>query len=43
MEGQPDARPNRAAYLFAHMLKEDYGRLYYSVSTNGLHWMPLNG
>lgn len=25
------------------MLKEDYGRLYYSVSTNGLHWNLLNG
>lgn len=32
-----------AAYLFAHMTKEDYGRLYYSVSTDGLHWRQLNG
>ena len=32
-----------AAYLFAHMTVEDYGRLYYSVSTNGLHWRLLNG
>jgi len=31
------------AYLFAHMTKEDYGRLYYSVSTNGRHWTLLNG
>ncbi|MBE0535485.1 MAG: glycosyl hydrolase family 43, partial [Phycisphaerae bacterium] len=31
-----------AAYLFAHMTKEDYGRLYYSVSTDGLHWTLLN-
>ncbi|WP_257668381.1 hypothetical protein [Parapedobacter tibetensis] len=31
------------AYLFAHMLHEDYGRLYYSVSTDGLHWYALNG
>lgn len=31
------------AYLFAHMLHEDYGRLYYSVSTDGLHWHALNG
>lgn len=30
------------AYLFAHMTHEDYGRLYYSVSTDGLHWYPLN-
>lgn len=32
-----------AGYLFAHMTKSDYGRLYYSVSTNGLHWRALNG
>lgn len=31
-----------AAYLFAHMTKSDYGRLYYSVSTDGLHWKLLN-
>lgn len=30
------------AYLFAHMTHEDYGRLYYSVSTDGLHWKTLN-
>ncbi len=30
------------AYLFAHMTKADYGRLYYSVSTDGLHWTLLN-
>ena len=30
------------AYLFAHMTKEDYGRLYYSVSLDGLHWNQLN-
>lgn len=30
------------AYLFAHMTHEDYGRLYYSVSTDGLHWYQLN-
>ena len=29
-------------YLFAHMTKSDYGRLYYSVSTDGLHWRVLN-
>ncbi len=32
-----------AAYLFAHMTRQDYGRLYYSVSTDGLHWRTLNG
>lgn len=31
------------AYLFAHMTKEDYGRLYYSVSTDGRRWTVLNG
>lgn len=36
-------QPKHEAYLFAHMLKEDYGRLYYSVSTDGLHWTMLNG
>lgn len=30
------------AYLFAHMTHEDYGRLYYSVSLDGLHWYNLN-
>lgn len=30
------------AYLFAHMLHSDYGRLYYSVSLDGLHWKSLN-
>jgi hypothetical protein len=29
-------------YLFAHMTKADYGRLYYSVSKDGLHWTLLN-
>src|SRR5690606_4924160 len=48
---QPDPpgqvkRPEDAvnqAYLFAHMTHQDYGRLYYSVSTDGLHWKALNG
>lgn len=30
------------AYLFAHMTKDDYGSLYYSVSQDGLHWKQLN-
>lgn len=30
------------AYLFAHMTHSDYGRLYYSVSLDGLHWYRLN-
>jgi hypothetical protein len=39
----PGAEPAHAAYLFAHMTHADYGRLYYSVSTDGLHWHRLNG
>jgi beta-xylosidase len=31
-----------AGYLFAHMTKDDYGSLYYSVSTDGLNWQILN-
>src|SRR5690349_21713408 len=31
------------AYLFAHMMQGDYGRLYYSTSRDGLHWEMLNG
>lgn len=30
------------AYLFAHMTKERYGVLYYSVSLDGFHWQSLN-
>ena len=41
------ARPGEAAkneaYLFAHMMHDDYGRLYYSASVDGLHWLALNG
>lgn len=33
---------DEGAYLFAHMLKEDYGRLYYSISRDGLQWTMLN-
>jgi hypothetical protein len=35
-------KPAHEAYLFAHMTHRDYGRLYYSVSTDGLHWQTLN-
>lgn len=34
--------PKHEAYLFAHMMEGDYGRLYYSVSRDGLHWELLN-
>ena len=37
-----DAKPVNEAYLFAHMIHNDYGRLYYSVSEDGLHWKSLN-
>jgi hypothetical protein len=42
--GQPDppgqvvkGTPVHEAYLFAHMMHGDYGRLYYSVGLDGLH------
>jgi hypothetical protein len=38
-----DAPPKHEAYLFAHMTDKDYGRLYYSVSLDGLYWKTLNG
>ena len=38
-----DGKPVHQAYLFAHMMHGDYWRLYYSVSTDGLHWKLLNG
>src|SRR3954470_6699301 len=37
----PAVDPGRA-YLFAHMTKEHYGVLYYSVSLDGLHWRRIN-
>jgi hypothetical protein len=33
----------KKAYLFAHMTKEHYGVLYYSVSLDGLYWHRING
>ncbi|MCU0917913.1 MAG: glycosyl hydrolase family 43 [Planctomycetes bacterium] len=39
----PGETPRHEAYLFAHMLQSDYGRLYYSVSRDGLHWEMLHG
>jgi len=38
----PAVAPDKA-YLFAHMTKERYGVLYYSVSIDGLHWRNVNG
>lgn len=39
---QNGSKPKNEAYLFAHMTHNDYGRLYYSVSLDGLHWTNLN-
>jgi hypothetical protein len=36
------AATGAGGYLFAHMTKEDYGRLYYSISKDALHWTLLN-
>jgi hypothetical protein len=33
----PGEEPKYEAYLFSHMMADDYGRLYYSVSLDGLH------
>lgn len=43
--GAPVTRPvdPDKAYLFAHMTKERYGVLYYSVSLDGYHWRRVNG
>lgn len=38
----PYIAPDKA-YLFAHMTKESYGVLFYSVSLDGFHWKRLNG
>jgi hypothetical protein len=40
---KPGEKAVHEAYLFAHMTDADYGRLYYSVSRDGLHWKQLNG
>src|ERR1700685_503587 len=39
---RPVTKHKNEAYLFAHMMKGDYGRLYYSVSLDGLHWTLVN-
>ncbi len=40
---KPGRKSVYEAYLFAHMMEGDYGRLYWSVSLDGLHWTLLNG
>ena len=42
-QAKPVEAPKNEAYLFSHMMSGDYGRLYYSVSLDGLHWKILNG
>ncbi|MDF1572044.1 MAG: glycosyl hydrolase family 32 [Bacteroidales bacterium] len=37
-----EGAPVHEAYLFAHMTHADYGKLYYTVSLDGLHWELLN-
>lgn len=37
------AQPVHQAYLFSHMVDGDYGKLYYTVSLDGLRWQRLNG
>ena len=37
------SKPKHEAYLFAHMMRGDYWRLYYSLSRDGLSWRLLNG
>lgn len=37
-----NGEPKHQAYLFTHMKHSDYGRLYYSVSLDGLNWRELN-
>lgn len=36
------ATDNNGGYLFAHMTPADYGKLFYSVSRDGLKWETLN-
>jgi len=38
----PYIHPDKA-YLFAHMTQQAYGKLFYSVSLDGLNWRRLNG
>jgi hypothetical protein len=42
MQAQKDPDSQIGGYLFAHMTSDDYGRLYYSISPDGLEWTLLN-
>jgi hypothetical protein len=37
-----DNQDEIGGYLFAHMMKDDYGSLYYSISRDGSNWVLLN-
>jgi hypothetical protein len=36
------SREKTGAYLFAHMIHDNYGGMYYSVSEDGVNWTTLN-
>ena len=40
---QKAAHKTPVGYLFAHTTRDDYHRMYYAVSRDGLKWTPLNG
>lgn len=42
LRAQSGTNDSISGYLFAHMTKADYGRLYYSISEDGLNWTLLN-
>lgn len=42
VEPGPNPSDNNGGYLFAHMTDAHYGRLFYSVSRDGLKWQTLN-
>lgn len=35
-------RQTKGGYLFAHMTNDNYARLFYSLSRDGIHWEQLN-
>ena len=42
LDGQGSRGEEIGGYLFAHMTKDDYGHLYYSLSEDGFHWTMIN-
>lgn len=39
---QQKKEKTKGGYLFAHMINADYGKLYYSISRDGLKWEKIN-